>query len=129
MPDEDYIRILEEQNASLMEKLAAAETRLSRRRGTYPLFKITKSKKRKNNWIMEQDFITNCDDPKMIIIIAKYVLNNPPGFEFGKEIIGFQYWRQTINYRWALSGMSKFLDVHLNRVANIDINPKTGKIL
>lgn len=128
MPDR-YIKELENQNEELMNRLAIAETlikKINRKKSVYPVFKLIKRQIVSNMWVVDCEYLTNCDDVKLIIPTVKYTLNYHKS-ENG-ELIGFQYWRQSLNYRWALTGMSKFLDLNLKRVGNIEVDSKTGEV-
>jgi len=136
MSDDQYVKDLEKQHDELMERLARAETFIKkhcRRKGTYPVFKLIRKKIKKGFWQIDCEYLTNCDCKESIIPTIKYTINNPllnmSTGEVKDDVIGFQYWRQPLNYRWAVSAMSRYLDLKLKLYSNIDINVKTGKIL
>lgn len=131
MSNELYIKTLETRNDELMDRISSIETeikKLKRRKGTYPVFKLIRRKVKRSSWVIDCEYLTNCDCVESIIPVISYSLNHPISIDFPGELIGFQYWRQSINYRWALSGMSHFIDVNLKNVRNIDINPKNGDV-
>lgn len=132
MIDEKYVSELEIENDALRERLAKAETiilKATRKKGTYPVFKLIKRKITKTKWIIDCEYLTNCDSKENIIKSLKFTINNPVICkEDDGELIGFQYWRQSINYRWALAGLSRYLDMKLQPWYNIEIDPKTGDI-
>jgi hypothetical protein len=129
MTDQKYVEDLEKRNDELMDKLASAESQLrkiGRKKGTYPVFKLLRTKIKRATWIIDCEYLTNCDCVASIIPTITYAAKNPK--EDDGELVGFQYWRQSINYRWALAGMSRYLDMNLKPVYNIEINTKTGDI-
>jgi hypothetical protein len=135
MSDDQYVKDLEKQHDELMERLAKAESFIKkhcRRKGTYPVFKLIRSKVKRGQWRVDCEYLTNCDCRESIIPTIKYTLNNPLlNMSTGlpkEDVIGFQYWRQPLNYRWALAGMSRYLDLKLKLMVNIDINEKTGEV-
>jgi hypothetical protein len=132
MIDEKYVHDLEERNDELMDKLANAESQILKiKRGqkvTYPVFKLCRVKIKRAVWYIAWDYLSNCDCKESVIPTVTYTVNRP-NILSAEKIIGFVYWRQTINYKWALSGMSKFLDLDLNPVYNIEINTKNGDII
>jgi hypothetical protein len=135
MSDDQYVKDLEKQHDELMDRLATAESFIKkhcRRKGTYPVFKLIRKQVKKRCWQIECEYLTNCDCRENVIPTIKYTLNNPLlNMSTGlpkDDVIGFQYWRQPLNYRWAVSGMSRFLDLKLKLMVNIDIDEKTGEI-
>lgn len=135
MSDDQYVKDLEKQHEEIMERLTKAETYIKqfcRRKGTYPVFRLIRKKVKRGCWQIDCEYLTNCDCRESVIPTVKYNLNNPllnmSTGEPRDDIVGFQYWRQPINYKWALAGMSRYLDLKLKLVTNIDIDEKTGKI-
>ena len=130
--NDQYIKDLEQQNGELSDRLALAETKLKsleRRKGTYPVFKLFKRQLKRDLWTIDCEYLTNCDTKKAIIPVIRFTINNPITIDPKEQLIGFQYWRQAINYRWALSGNCKYIDLNLEQVYNIEINSKTGEIV
>jgi hypothetical protein len=131
MSDIEYINRIESQNFELSEKLEKTTRELikaKRKKGVYPVFKVIGSNVN-GKWITEFDYITNCDSVDIIPNVIKFTLaqNKSDKPEKKENIIGFCFWRQSVNYRWALFGMRKFYDMCLKRVNNIEIDPETGK--
>jgi hypothetical protein len=135
MSDDQYVKDLEKQHDELMERLAKAESFIKkhcRKKGTYPVFKLIRKKVKRGCWQIDCEYLTNCDCRESIIPTIKYTLNNPLlNMSTGlpkEDVIGFQYWRQPHNYRWALAGMSRYLDLKMKLMINIDIDEKTGDV-
>jgi hypothetical protein len=128
-----YIEELEKQNEELMERLGDAEIllkKLTRKKGIYPVFKIYKVKVKRGLWSAADVFFTNCDNVASIKKCIKYSQEHQPlTREISYDIIGYKYWRQSINYNWALSGMCRFLTPDLKVCYNIEIDTKTGSIV
>ena len=134
MSDDQYVKDLEKQHDELMERLAKAESFIKkhcRRKGVYPVFKLLRKKIKRGMWIIECEYLTNCDVREAIIPTIRYTLSHPTTTIVGElkdDIVGFQYWRQPLNYRWALAGMSRYLDLSMKLMVSIDIDEKTGEI-
>jgi hypothetical protein len=128
-----YIEELEKQNFELQELLGNAELtikKLSRQKGVYPVFKIYKVKIKRGMWSSADIFFTNCDHIDAIKKCIRYSMNHQPlTQEIAYELIGYKYWRQSLNYNWALSGMSRFLNLELKTCYNIEVDTKTGRVI
>lgn len=129
----DYIKGLEDQNEELQNKLAEAELKVRkfcRKKPLLPLFYVFKYKNNKK-WYLMNEFVTVCTDAKEIEKTIKYnserdyigLLRLP-----NIELVGFQYWKQTVNYRWALSGLSNYYDINFKKIPNIKVDDVTGEV-
>jgi hypothetical protein len=131
---DDYINRLESQNQELLDRLAEAETivkQITRKKPVYPVFVMFKFKTGKT-WEIGYDMLTVCSNVDEIKKVIKYnfkkgyflVKSNPKA-----ELIGFKFWRQTVNYNWCLSGMSYYFDLKLVKHKCLTIDEKTGDVI
>lgn len=133
MEADSYIVGLEKQNEELQNRLATYEVlvkKLSRKGGTYPIFKLIKIK-RGRIWHINESFLTNCssvDHVKMCINynIKRPILTDRDGAD--GMLIGFKYWRQPINYKWSVCAMSHYFDMQMKCFDMIRIDPKSGLV-
>jgi hypothetical protein len=135
MSIETYISEIENQNEELMKRLAEAEykvTKFCRKKPVLPLFTMFKYKDGKI-WRIEYDMLSVCDSFKEVQSVIKYNLTKNIFFTADRkrsklEVIGFKCWKQSLNYKWCLSGISFYFNSENVRAKNIELNETTGQV-